>query len=121
MRPRGDVDDGVGPVIDLQLVRAPGGLLGAVVLGVDDQVGGDVVAQGRGRVGGGELELDPLPVRLVLVVVVVERVEEEVLQREAVLDTLLGRDVGVDRRLRAGPLLAGPLLVVAAGLERVAG
>ena len=68
------------PVDELELVVAPVGALGALVLAVADL---DRLARERPRgVVGVEDELDHLPVALVLVVEVVEGVEEPVLERE---------------------------------------
>ena len=68
-----------------------------------------------------EDELDHLPVALVRVVEVVERVEEPVLERELARVAGIAGDVGVDRRLAPGGEPSAPALVVASGIERVAG
>ena len=81
---------------------------------------GSFVSASR-RVGGVEDELRHLPVALVRVVEVVEGVEEPVLQRELAGVAGIRRDVGVHRRLGALRHATRPLLVVAAGVERVAG
>ncbi len=114
------VDDRVRPVDDLELVVVPAGPLGPLVGAVADLVGmwcGD-----RSRsVGRVEVELDHLPVALVLVVEVVERIEDPVLERDSAAHRRIGRDVRVDGRI--GPLrdAARPQLVRAAGVERTAG
>src|SRR5215216_2341297 len=83
-------------VRELQLVVAPVGLLGALVLAVADldRLGPERLL-GGGRV---EDELDHLPVALVQVVPVVEDVEEPVLQRERARMLWVGHDVRVYRR-----------------------
>ena len=67
-----------------------------------------------------EDELDHLPVALVRVVEVVERVEEPVLERELPGDRLFADDVRVDDGLAALRQALSPAVVVAAGSERVA-
>jgi hypothetical protein len=56
-----------------------------------------------------------------LVVEVVERVEEPVLEREPAGVARIGRDVGVDRRRGLAGEAVAPPLVVAARIERLAG
>ena len=70
----------MGPVDDLELVVAPGGLLAALVLAEPDQRG--LAGERLARVARVEDELDHLPVALVQVVPVVVCVEEPVLQRQ---------------------------------------
>jgi hypothetical protein len=72
------------------------------------------------RIVGVEDELDHLPVALVRVVEVVERVEEPVLERELSGVACFRRDVRVDGRLAPVGKATCPALVVAAGVERVA-
>ena len=97
VRAGGRVDDRVRPVDDLELVLTPIRPLGALVRAVAD-LGGLLRGDRRGGVGRVEDELDHLPVALVRVVEVVERVEEPVLERE------LAREAGVgcDVRIHAG-------------------
>ena len=95
--------------------RRPRSHLGALVLRVADERGRP--AERRLRRGGVEDELDHLPVALVLVVPVVERVVEPVLERELVL---FPDDVRVRRRRLAGCDPVEPLLVAAARVEGVA-
>ena len=64
--------------------------------------------------GGVEVELDHLPVALVLVVPVVEDVEEPVLERQLAGLAGLGHDAGVGRGRRLGRQARRPLLVGAA-------
>jgi hypothetical protein len=90
--------DRVRAVDELELVVAPVGPLGPLVLAV-----ADLDRLGLQRLAGSrrvEDELDHLPVALVEVVPVVEDVVEPVLQRELAGVVRVGRDVGVDRRLR---------------------
>jgi hypothetical protein len=68
-----------------------------------------------------EDELDHLPVAFVRVVEVVERIEEPVLQGELAGAVGLAGDVRVDGGRRAFGQSPRPALVVAAGVERVAG
>src|SRR3989304_7823253 len=97
----------------------PGGSLAPFVLAVPDLDG--VARQRLARVIGVEDELDHLPVALVRVVPVVERVVEPVLERE------LARVIGVVRNVRIGgrllPLRQAPrpLLVAASRVERTPG
>ena len=107
------------PVDDLELLVSPGCALGTLVRAVADLA--RLLRQRLARVGGVEDELRHLPVALVRVVEVVEGVEEPVLQRELVGVAGIRRDVCVHRRLGALRHATGPLLVVAAGVERVAG
>ena len=119
MRAGGRVDDGPAPVHELELVVAPVGALGALVLAV---AGCDrLLRQRRGRVGCVEEELDVLPVALVEVVPVVVDVEEPVLERQPPRVRGVGGDVGVDDRLGVVGDPVRPALVCAAGVERVAG
>ena len=112
------IDDRVvADAIELRIV--PGGALGALVLAVAGL--GRLLLQRLGRGGRVEVELDHLPVAFVRVVPVVEDVVEPVLQRELAGPRGLGRDVRVDGRLRALRDAVRPVLVVAAGVERVAG
>jgi hypothetical protein len=102
--------------VELLLVR-PVGPLGPLVGAVADRGG---LRRERGaRVVGVEDELDHLPVALVGVVEVVERVEEPVLQRDLPRVSRLGDDVRVDDGLAALRQAAGPQLVRAAGVEGV--
>jgi hypothetical protein len=107
------------PVDELQLVRAPVGALGALVLAVADhrRLGRERVA----RIARVEDELDHLPVALVQVVPVVVGVEQPVLQRKLPRVLRIGRDVRVHRGLVSLHDATRPALVVAARVERVAG
>ena len=119
VRARGRMHDGVRAVDELELVVAPVRSLGALVLAVAD--GGRL---GRERLGGAirvEVELDHLPVALVRVVPVVEDVEEPVLKGELPGVGGLCRDMRVDRRFRPLRDPPFPALVVAPGIERIAG
>ena len=109
VRAGGRVDDGMRAVDDLELLVAPGGALGALVGAVPDL--GRLLRERLARICGSEDELGHLPVALVGVVEVVERVEEPVLQRELPRIARIGRDVGVDGRLRAVGEAARPELV----------
>ena len=108
----------MGPVDELELVVPPLRPLGALVLAVADleRLRLERLLGARGR----EDELDHLPVALVEVVPVVEGIEEPVLEREPIRVGRVGRDMGVDRRLRVGGHATSPALVVAAGAQRVA-
>ena len=99
VRAGGDVDDGMGAVDELRASRRPRSPARRPRAGCSRPR-----RLLRQRLAGGgrvEVELDHLPVALVGVVPVVEDVEEPVLERELVGMRALGRDVGVDRRLRA--------------------
>ncbi len=112
------IDDGVGPVDELELLVAPVGALGTLVRAVAHL--GRILLQRLGRIGGVEDELRHLPVALVGVVEVVEGIEEPVLERElAGIAGVLGH-VGVHRRRGCLRQATSPELVVAAGIERVA-
>ena len=117
MGARRGIDDRVRAVDDLELRVAPFRPLGALVRAVADLVR-VVRGEGRGRVRPREVELDHLPVALVLVVEVVERIEDPVLEGDLVAVGGIARDVGVDGRL--GPLRDAPRpeLVGAARVER---
>ena len=104
------------PVALLELVVVPGRALGPLVLRVADQRRRPAERLLRSR--GVEDELDHLPVALVLVVPLVERVVEPVLEREL---PLLPDDVRVGRGRLARRDPVEPLLVAAAGVERVSG
>ena len=120
VRAGGRVDDRMRAVDDLELVAiVPVGPLGALVLAVADLRRLDV--ERLGGVLGVEDELDHLPVALVQVVPVVEGVEDPVLERELAGEAGVGGDVRVHRRLLVLGDAACPELVVAAGVERVAG
>ncbi len=119
VRAGGRVHDWMSAVDDLELRVVPLGDLEPFVLAVAD-LDGCLVERLRG-IRSREDELDHLPVALVLVGEVVERVEEPVLHGDPVIPTSLGRDVGVGRRRGARADGAGPLLVVTARLEWVAG
>ena len=93
--------------------------LRAVVLGEPD-LGRPPLERLRRR-GGVEHQLDHLPVRLVLVVPVVERVVEPVLECELPGLAPLGDDVRIGRRLLTGADLSRPLLVAAARIQGRAG
>ena len=118
VRAGGRVDDRVRPVDDLQLLLAPRRFLGALVRAVAD--GDRLAVERRARVVGLEDELDHLPVALVQVVELVERIEEPVLERDLARAPGVGRDVGVDGRLAVLGEAPRPVLVAAAGVERVA-
>ena len=119
VRARGDVDYRVGPVDQLELVLPPARPFGALVLAVSNL--DRLLVQCLRRSRRVEVELDHLPVAFVRVVPVVEDVEEPVLQCELSRPPLFGRHVRVDGGLRARGDRALPLLVRAAGVERVAG
>ncbi len=119
VRAGGRVDDGVRPVHDLELVLAPVGLLGALVLAVADSRRLDL--ERRGGVLGLEDELDHLPVAFVEVVPVVVGVEEPVLERQLAGVARVAGDVCVDGRGVALAQAARPKLVGAARVERVSG
>ena len=106
-------------VDQLQLLVTPRGALGALVRAVSD-LDWDL-RQRLTSVGGVEDELGHLPVALVRVVEVVEGVEEPVLERELARIAGVGRDVGIDGGRGPGGQPARPPLVVATGIERVAG
>ena len=74
------VDNGVRLVDDLELVVVPARPLGPLVRAVADRDG--LLVESVPRIVGVEDELDHLPVALVQVVEVVERVEEPVLERD---------------------------------------
>jgi hypothetical protein len=105
--------------VDLAELRVgPAGALGAFVLAVTDLR--RLRRQRRLRCRCVEVELDHLPVALVLVVEVVEDVEEPVLKSELPEIRRVGRDVRIDGRL---PLFVEPLLpgdVGAVRAQRVA-
>jgi hypothetical protein len=113
------VHDGVRPVDELELAIAPVGALGALVLAVAD--GARRTRQGLPRRLGVEVELDHLPVALVQVVPVVERVEEPVLQCQLARRVRLGHDVRVGNGLVALGDAPRPLLVATARVESIAG
>jgi hypothetical protein len=115
MRAAAREDDQVGSLL-LELVVVPGGPFGALVLGVP-HLGRSALERLRHR-RDVEHQLDHLPVGLVLVVPVVERVVEPVLEGEL---ARLGDDVGIRSGGLAAEDLVGPLLVTAAGIERRAG
>ena len=93
--------------------------LGALVLAVADEcrLPGEC-PRGDRRV---EVELDHLPVALVLVVEVVEDVEEPVLQRELAPVSRVGRDPRIGHGSAASVQPVRPLVIRAAGCEGVAG
>ena len=119
VRARRRIDDRVRFVDDLQLLVTPGGALGALVRAVPDL--DRSLRQRLTCVGGVEDELGHLPVALVRVVEVVEGVEEPVLERQLAGIAGVGRDVGIDGRRGPGGQATSPPLVVATGIERVAG
>ena len=119
VRAGGRVDDGVRPVHDLELVLAPVGLLGALVLAVADPR--RLALERLGGVLGLEEELDHLPVAFVEVVPVVVGVEEPVLKRQLAGVARVADDVRVDGRGLALAQAARPELVGAARVERVSG
>ena len=102
----------------LELVVFPAGPLGTLMRAVPDLDG--LLGQ-RAGLTRDEDELDHLPVALVQVVEVVEGVEGPVLERELVRIGRIGRDVGVHGWIRPLREPACPALVVALGLEGVAG
>ncbi len=112
------IHDGMRSVDDLELLVSPGRALGTFVRAVAHP--DRILRQRLGGVGGVEDELRHLPVALVRVVEVVERVEEPVLQGELAGVRRVGCDMRVDRRLRGLGQSSRPKLVVAAGIERVA-
>ena len=107
------------PVHELELVLAPLGLLGALVLAVADSRRLDL--ERRGGVLGLEDELDHLPVAFVEVVPVVVGVEEPVLERQLAGMARVADDVCVDGRGLALAQAPCPELVGAARVERVPG
>jgi hypothetical protein len=118
VRPHRRVDDRMGSADDLELVRPPVGALAPLVLAE-----AHLPRPAGERLGGRadrEVELDHLPVALVLVVPVVVDVEEPVLERELVGIPPLGDDPRVRPRLRSRDQVPLPVLVVAAGVKRVA-
>jgi hypothetical protein len=119
VRSGGDVDDRVRPVHELELLVVPGRALGALVLAVPHLP--RLALQSRRGCPCVEDELDQLPVALVLVVEVVERVEEPVLERELPRMAGVVRGMGVRRRLRRACEPVAPPLVVAPRIERSAG
>ena len=119
VRARGRMHDGVRPVDELELVLAPLGLLGALVLAVADP--GRLHVERRGRVLRVEEELDHLPVAFVEVVPVVVGVEEPVLERQLARVARVADDVRVDGRRLALAQAPRPELVGAARVERVPG
>ena len=112
-----DMHDRMGAVDELELAVIPARPLRTLVLAVAD-LDRTLVEGGRGS-RCVEEELDHLPVAFVEVVPVVEGVEQPVLQRQLPRTPRLGDDVRVDGRLRPGGDRACPLLVRAAGSERV--
>ncbi len=106
-------------VHDLELLVTPGGALCSLVRAVTDL--DRILAEGIVRIVGVEDELGHLPVALVRVVEIVERVEEPVLEGELPGVTGIRRDVRVHGRRRAARETPRPELVVAPGVERVAG
>ena len=108
----------MGSADDLELVRPPVGALAALVLAEAHlpRPAGERLGCRADR----EVELDHLPVALVLVVPVVVDVEEPVLERELVRVPRLGDDPRVRSRLRPRNQVPLPVLVVATGVERVA-
>ena len=119
VRSRRRVDDRVRAADGVELLVAPVGALRPFVGAVAhlDRLLRDRLAGVR-RV---EDELDHLPVALVRVVEVVERVEEPVLERELPRVAGIPGEVGVDRRFAPCGEPSAPALVVASGIERVAG
>ena len=99
VRARRRIDDRVCAVDDLELLVAPGRLLGALVGAVADL--GRWLRQRLSRIRGVEDELCHLPVALVRVVEVVEGVEEPVLERNLVRVVGILGNVRVDGRLGA--------------------
>ncbi len=108
----------MSPADDLELVVAPVRPLRALVLAVPDLYRPPLERLGSAR--GIEDELDHLPVALVRVVPVVERVVEPVLERELPRPAPLRGHVRVDRRQRCLGQTARPALVVAPRVERIA-
>jgi hypothetical protein len=106
-------------VDELELVLAPVGGFGALVRAVPDLDG--LLGDRLTRVVGVEVELDHLPVALVQVVELVERIEDPVLERELPRIAGVARNVRVHRGGSAGSEPARPALVAAAWIERVAG
>src|SRR5437867_318484 len=103
------------PLLELRI--RPGGALPARMLSEVDLVGGLLQGKPRGR--RIEVDLRHLPVALVLVGEVIERVIEPVLHRQLAGVPGVGGDVGVDAWLLAGAPAPKILLVVAPGMERV--
>ena len=112
------VDNGVRLVDDLELVVVPARPLGPLVRAVADRDG--LLVESVPRIVGVEDELDHLPVALVQVVEVVERVEEPVLERDLARVTRFRRNMRVHGRLAPFGEATGPALVAAAWIERVA-
>ena len=96
VRARGGVDDRPDSVRELELLVPPVGALGPFVRAEADGLG--LLVERLARVAGVEDEADHLPVALVQVVEVVERVEEPVLERELPRVCLVGRYVRIDGR-----------------------
>ena len=106
-------------VDDVELVVVPARPLGAFVRAVADR--DRLLPERLARVGRVEDELDHLPVALVGVVEVVERVEEPVLEGKLAGAAGFRRDVRVHGGFAALGQAPRPAFVVAAGVERVAG
>jgi hypothetical protein len=107
----------VRPADLLELVVVPTRALGALVLRVE-HLDGRSLQRLLDRVGV-EVQLDHLPVGLVLVVVVVEDVVEPELEREPAGTAWLRRDVCIDRVRRPRADALEPVLVAAASGNRV--
>ena len=117
MRAGSGVCDDVRPVDLLELVVVPACALGALVLRIED-LDGRAPQRLLDRAGI-EVQLDELPVRLVLVVEVVEDVVEPVLERQPSGIARLLRDVRVHRVRRPGTDALEPVLVTARAGDRV--